>query len=152
MIVFRPFRAAVLAIAGLLSGVALLGAAHAASEPAKDWTGRDPALEKLPGAAIYRENCASCHDAGVNRAPQRGNLGDMTPEAILGALTQGAMQPQGSALSEEQRTQVAEYISGRKLGASAAQTALNMCSGQAARFDMYEPPAFTGWGLDPENS
>ncbi|MGE3692846.1 MAG: PQQ-binding-like beta-propeller repeat protein, partial [Novosphingobium sp.] len=61
-------------------------------------------------------------------------------------------QPQGSALSEEQRTQVAEYISGRKLGASAAQTALNMCSGQAARFDMYEPPAFTGWGLDPENS
>ncbi len=117
-----------------------------------DWTGRDPALEQSPGAALYRETCAACHDAGADRAPQRANLGDMTPEAIRRALTDGAMRQQGEALSAEQRGQVAEYITGRKLGAATAEGTLKMCTGDAARFDIAEAPAFTGWGLDPAST
>jgi polyvinyl alcohol dehydrogenase (cytochrome) len=143
-----------LALAGLLLAFGLLplnpiGAA--ATTEVKDWTGRDPALEHSPGAEVYRANCAACHDAGVNRAPQRMNLIDMTPEAIHAALTGGAMQPQGSALTEEQRVSVAEYLSGRKMGLTTA-AALNMCDAAHARFDLSEPPAFTGWGLDPEST
>jgi len=146
MKLFGSIRAAGVALAGALLA---WGAAHATTEPVKDWTGRDPAAEKTAGAQLYRANCAACHDAGVGRAPQRGNLGDMTPEAIHHALTEGAMKPQGSALSAEQKVQVAEYLSGRKFGASTAEGALNKCTGAAAQFDLREPPVFTGWGLDP---
>ena len=114
----------------------------------KDWTGRDPALEKTLGAQVYRDNCAACHDAGVERAPQRLVLGDMTPEAIHAALVDGIMRPQAAALTGAQKTAVSEYLAGRKLGASAAANKVNLCQGASATFDLGEPPAFTGWGLD----
>ena len=113
-----------------------------------DWTGRNPEAEKSAGAQVYRETCAACHDAGVGRAPQRFSLQDMTPRAIHNALTLGAMRPQGAALSAVQKVAVAEYISGRKLASRTAQANLNMCTGARARFDMAEPPALAGWGLD----
>ena len=88
-------------LAGLVFAV-LAGLSAQAAEPvAANWTGRDPEAEKGPGAQVYRENCAACHDAGLNRAPQRGNLVDMTPEAIHRALTSGALQEHGTALSDE---------------------------------------------------
>ncbi|HEX8056902.1 MAG TPA: PQQ-binding-like beta-propeller repeat protein [Novosphingobium sp.] len=147
-------RPAALAIRVLIPALLALGAAllppiHAAEI---NYAGRNPELEKSPGAQVYRENCAACHDAGVNRAPQRMMLQDLTPEAIRSALIDGAMRPQGSALSDDQKTAVAEYLSGRKLGASAVADAPNMCKGAAAKFDLGEPPAFTGWGLDPAST
>lgn len=135
--------------------LALFGFSLAGAEPMpviKDFTGRDPALERLPGAPIYRANCATCHDAGVNRAPQKFNLIDMTPEAIHAALIDGPMKPQGMALSDAQKVEVAEYLSGRKMGAAMAPESLKRCEGAAARFDLTEPPAFTGWGLDPAST
>jgi polyvinyl alcohol dehydrogenase (cytochrome) len=139
---FAPVFAAFFASLGL----SLAGAAPVPE--VKDFTGRDPALEQSPGAAVYRASCAACHDADLNRAPQKINLIDMTPEAIHTALSDGAMRPQGSALSEEQKVAVAEYVSGRKMGASTADGALKKCEGAAAKFDLAEPPVFTGWGLD----
>lgn len=142
---FAPVLASLLLAFGLLPHAAT----RAAPPPeVKDWTGRDPALEKSLGAQVYRETCAACHDAGVDRAPQRFNLGDMTPEAIHAALVDGAMRPQGMALSAEQKIAVSEYLTGRKIGVSAAANATNLCQGAAQAFDLSEPPAFTGWGLD----
>ncbi len=143
----RLVRIAFLALCAVI--VQISPQAHAATEPVKvgDWTGRDPAAEKSEGAQVYRANCASCHDAGVGRAPQRFNLGDYAPEAIHRALTEGAMKPQGEALSAEQRLAVSEYLTGRKMGAGLAS--LTKCEDKAARFDMAEVPAFSGWGLDP---
>ena len=90
------------------------------------------------GAQVYRETCASCHDAGVARAPQRLLLQDMTPEAIHRALTTGAMRPQAEALSAEQKVAVSEYVAGRKLGSSNASASLKLCTGAAARFDLLD--------------
>ena len=118
----------------------------------KDRTGRDPEAEKSLGAQVYRETCASCHDAGLARAPQRLLLQDMTPETIHRALTQGAMRPQAEALSAQQKVAVAEYVAGRKLGTSDAAASLKICTGAAARFDLAEPPVFAGWGLDAANT
>ena len=144
------------AISALLIALALLvlpmtalqAAAPVAPTEIQDWTGREPAAEKSAGAQVYRETCASCHDAGVGRAPQRLVIQDMTPDAIHNALTRGTMRVQGEALSAEQRLAVAEYITGRKLGSSNAAANLKMCSGTSASFDMAEPPALAGWGLD----
>ena len=131
-----------------LAALALPAAIVHAAATAPDWTGRDPKVEQSLGAQVYQGTCAACHNAGVGRAPLRLLLQDMTPEAIHTVLTQGAMRPQAAALSEEQKRAVAEYISGRKLGSANPATALNMCTGAAARFDMAEPPVLAGWGLD----
>ena len=135
-----------------LAALALPAAMVHSAEPAADWTGRDPKAEQSLGAGVYRDTCAACHNAGVGRAPQRFILQDMTPEAIHTALTRGAMRQQAAALSAEQKSAVAEYLTGRKLGATSPATALNMCKGAPARFDLAEPPTFTGWGLDPAST
>lgn len=105
-----------------------------------------------PGAALYRQHCASCHDEGINRAPQRRQIGEMTPEAIHRALTDGAMIGQADALTAAEKVAVSEYLAGRRLGAATAPAAQWRCTGRRARFAMDEPPAFSGWGLDPQGS
>lgn len=104
------------------------------------------------GGAIFSRSCAGCHDGSSPRAPTRIVLQQMRPEHIRQTLTSGPMKMQGSALSEEQRTQVAEYLAGRIIGAEAAVASPRMCRKHRTRFDFSEPPAFTGWGLDPENT
>src|SRR4030095_1453093 len=51
------------------------------------------------GAAIYKERCASCHDAPQGRAAALSAIKAMTGEAIYGALASGAMKPQAHGLS-----------------------------------------------------
>ena len=144
------FAAAVLALGGVFA--AQVPGAAAAPPEIPDWTGRDPAAEKTPGAQIYRDQCAGCHNSGVGRAPQRLLLQDMTPEAIHRALNEGAMRAQGAALLPEQRIAVSEYLAGRKFAVTSPAAAQAMCRGRAARIDLGEPPPFTGWGLDPAST
>ncbi|HKV04426.1 MAG TPA: c-type cytochrome [Candidatus Acidoferrales bacterium] len=48
------------------------------------------------GETLYRERCASCHDGGAARAPNRAELGQMPLENIRFALTRGSMSAQGA--------------------------------------------------------
>ena len=74
----------------------------------------------------------TCHgnpDASV-KAPEPAALRQMTPEAILGALTTGVMQLQGQSLADEEKRQVAESLAGRPLGTASdgdAATMPNRC-------------------------
>src|SRR4051812_13240599 len=66
------------------------------SGPSKAFGGRnfdipDPAQGGRPGE-IYLERCASCHDEGVGRAPQRLLFAYMSPQSIYRAITQGLMK------------------------------------------------------------
>jgi polyvinyl alcohol dehydrogenase (cytochrome) len=72
------------------------------------------------------------------------------PDQIYRALTTGAMQAQGSTLSEAEKKAVAEHLGGRTL-ASGAPVKLPACRGPAARFDFSAPPPFAGWGMTPAN-
>jgi len=104
------------------------------------------------GAQVYKANCAACHEMGVGRAPQRIVLNNIRPEAIRDALTGGSMQAQGSALSDEEKVAVAQFLAGREIGSEQTDPAPRMCEGDRAKFDLTQPAAFTGWGLDPENT
>ncbi len=101
------------------------------------------------GKQIYQANCAACHDQGLGRAPQFTILRYMSPEAIHRALTSGVMRAQAAALTDDQKIQVAQFLSSRKLAPATAPVPLTLCSGKAAAFDRAEPPVFAGWGLDP---
>ena len=59
------------------------------------------------------------------------------------------MREQGAVLSAAERQAVAEYLSGRKFGASMAADAPACARARPPASIMREPPAFTGWGLDP---
>lgn len=122
-----------------------------------------PTSEEIPGVispksrfplgdTVYKLNCASCHDMGVGRAPQRIVLNYMTPEAIHRALTSGSMRAQGSALSEEQKIEVAQHIANQEIGAAQDQPEPKMCKGEHALFDRSKPPAFANWGLDKQGT
>jgi polyvinyl alcohol dehydrogenase (cytochrome) len=158
---------AVLTRTAFLALLLLAGCGEEAKEPAPpptaaadspshayrgDFDALDPATAGR-GGEVYETVCASCHELGLNRAPQRAMLALMTPESIHRALTEGVMREQAEAaeLTDEDMVKVAEFLSRRKFGASAEAAPL-MCEAGASPFDAGAPPAFAGWGLDLRNS
>jgi polyvinyl alcohol dehydrogenase (cytochrome) len=149
----------VVAAAGIVLAACLgepLGTPRTAA-PAADRNGMQAiaearaAREALPGKALYAASCAACHDGAVAKAPHRDMLGLMTPAAILGALTNGVMRAQAAALSEAERVQLAEYLAGAPLGASAPPE-IPQCASSRARFDFSRPPRAQGAGFDLANT
>ncbi len=89
-----------------------------AATPVSEITEPAPAAEAAhPGEDLYQENCGSCHNGGVYKAPHRMFLGMMAPDAILASMDGGIMAEQANALSAPQKRAVAEHIAGRSLDA-----------------------------------
>jgi len=97
--------------------------------------------------AIYKARCASCHEAGVARAPNRDGLRRLTPEAISAALTLGSMREQGQELTLAQIQLLA-----RALGSAPATgtPAGNACTANdsASLAKPLEQPNWNGWGAN----
>ena len=113
---------------------------------------------------LFESRCAQCHggNAAERRAPDRSMLAQMTPEHILAALTTGSMVPNATGISDAQKKNLAELISGRPMGSSAsgqASAMKNQCqalgpSGVEGRpaFNPAAGPRWSGWGADLMNS
>ena len=101
-----------------------------------------------PGGKIYTDNCASCHEQGLDRAPHRAMLLLMSPDSIYRALTQGVMQSQSAGLSDKDKLAVAEFLGGGEIGDLATSPEPAQCKDQSNQFDYNEPPVFEGWGLN----
>jgi polyvinyl alcohol dehydrogenase (cytochrome) len=121
--------------------------------PDTTWDMDDPAKAGR-GGEVYAAACGSCHDEGVNRAPQRSMLALMPPESIHRALTEGVMKPmaEDAGLSAEDMLAVATFLSKTHQLGKGAPSAPLMCAAGASPFDANEPPPFAGWGLDPGNA
>jgi polyvinyl alcohol dehydrogenase (cytochrome) len=104
--------------------------------------------EKLPGAAVFQEHCAQCHQGQIPKAPQKMFLQMMSGSTIHEALTSGLMKGQAQSLTELQRVQVAEYLSGGPLSAATNRPQPKMCVGPAREFDAGEAPLRAGWGYN----
>ena len=108
------------------------------------------AAEPRPPAKIYGDICAQCHEGGVPRAPHAVEFQMLGPEQIYTALTTGAMQAQGTLLSDDEKRSIAEFLGGRALQLN-GPPAPPKCSGASAQFDFTKPPPLDGWGMSPEN-
>jgi len=104
--------------------------------------------ETLPGAAVFRDHCAQCHLGQVPKAPQKMFLQMMSGPTIHEALNAGLMRVQAQSLTEKERAEVAEYLSGGRLSAAQAYAQPKMCTAGADRFDLTEAPLRAGWGYD----
>jgi len=117
-----------------------------------------PAAQAQDGAILFKNYCASCHEAGANgdsRAPSREVLAQLTPEQILQALEKGAMKAQAAERSRPQRRALAEYLSGKPLGseASSAIPKSAFCAaGAQVPATALHAPAWNGWGVTVTNS
>lgn len=104
------------------------------------------------GGELYVSQCGACHDRGLERAPQRAVLAVMSPQAVYQVLTKGTMATQAAGLSEADKLALAEFITKRKMSSVIDEPEPPACAGRAAQFDYSAPPAFSGWGLTPDNS
>lgn len=99
------------------------------------------------GEAIYNQHCASCHDKGVAKAPDRPMLYFLSTSAIHQTLTQGAMRAQASALSDDQKILVAEYLTQRKLNTESPHPQAPQCANNAKPLDWSQPMSAANWGI-----
>jgi polyvinyl alcohol dehydrogenase (cytochrome) len=103
-----------------------------------------PQTADQDGESIYKTRCASCHEAGVARAPNREGLRRLTPEAIGAALTIGSMREQGQALTLEQVQLLARTLGSAPAGASASSACTANESAPLAK--PFDQPNWNGWG------
>ncbi len=107
------------------------------------------AAQAPDGEALYKKNCAICHEVGgVTRAPARNALARMSPEIILDALEAGIMKSQGEALSVAERRLLAEHLSGNKLGTRTPMS--GACEGAPPPMKL-DSSDWNGWGAIPSN-
>ena len=97
------------------------------------------------GQALYQQYCAACHENPVDRAPSRAALGDFNANAIMHALTAGIMQTQGSALDEEQKIVLAEYLSGGEYNRNRLEQ-LTACANPISSLNLAASGNWNGWG------
>lgn len=97
------------------------------------------------GQEIYEANCAVCHEAGLDRAPDRATLDLMAPDRILYALERGVMVSMAVTLSTDQRRNVSEFLAGESL---ASFTRVPPASARCQNPGPYQPgrPDWQGWG------
>lgn len=93
-------------------------------------------LSAQDGAALYKKNCASCHETGVERTPDRAALQAMSPERVLAAMESGAMISMARRLSAAERRAVAEFVTRKSFGKALEMTpsAQAMCGPAQEKF------------------
>jgi polyvinyl alcohol dehydrogenase (cytochrome) len=106
------------------------------------------------GAAIFKERCATCHDAGATvRAPLRDVLSAMSVPQIVASLNPGGtMAVQGKELSDAEKTAVAAHLSSGGKGAT-ADPVVGACASRVATIaEGAGQPGWNGWGNDVANT
>src|SRR5215218_1613491 len=111
--------------AAICSVLVVASAAIVSAQPAPD------------GAALYRDNCASCHDAGADRAPARDALRAMSAERVLTALESGLMVTMASRNSTAERRAIAEFVAGKPFSQplNTKPSPQAMCAGAPGAFN-----------------
>ncbi len=106
------------------------------------------------GSKVYEEKCASCHNGSVPRAPQLSVLRQKSAEDILDALLTGPMVFLGMGMGDSERRSVAEFISGKQLGAEQLNATIsNMCPQAPGEFTVTDgAPQWNGWGVNLANT
>lgn len=103
---------------------------------------------QAPGAAVYVERCAVCHDRGDKHGgPALSAIRQMSAAQVKHALTQGKMREQARGLNATQRTALVRYLTGTQGEAYRVADAAR-CSNRA--ISTASAPV-SGWGVD-ENS
>ncbi len=108
-----------------------------------------PFEKKLPptGEEIYKSKCVFCHNGTVKEAPRFEALQLLSSNAIIKSLQSGVMKVQGSSLSADEKTLVANFIS--KIGFQEKTAIAGMCDD--LKTPKNETPKVSNWGMGLSN-
>ena len=108
------------------------------------------------GVRLFGTTCITCHgNPVVQGAPNEATIKQMPPEKIYEVLTTGAMKSQAESLTDQQKHDIAEYLGGRRMGATVSGDAKKMpnaCASNPPIRDLTSAPSWNGWGVDSSNS
>jgi polyvinyl alcohol dehydrogenase (cytochrome) len=105
------------------------------------------------GEALFTQHCAACHLNPVEEdIPNRAQMGEFAPNAIVESLTDGTMRLQGQALSQGERIAIAELVTGRPVLAASAPVPQGVCTASAAFAPTSAASWWNGWGPDTHNT
>jgi polyvinyl alcohol dehydrogenase (cytochrome) len=109
--------------------------------------------QSVDAAVLYKRSCASCHDAGINRAPDRQALRVMPAERVLASMETGTMITMANNRTAAERRALAEFLTGKSLATPLVTTPAPKAMCQTPTpFDRSAGPQWSGWGLDASNS
>ena len=111
-----------------------------------------PILSAQDGSAIYKERCASCHDAPEGRVPSLTAIKAMSGEAIYVALTSGSMKTRAEGLTTAEIFALIGYIAPTGGTQKAPSTFERTCKGDAAFRPAADAPRWNGWSTSLTNS
>jgi len=105
-----------------------------------------------PGAQLYQQYCAACHDHPKDRIPAREVIAKRSPEEVVQALSSGVMRPQAAGMNLNELAALATFVTGKApSGEVTPQPEKNLCARRDAPIDL-NVPQWNGWGRDYENS
>ena len=89
------------------------------------------------GAALYQARCSACHDnsSAEERAPKREQIATRKPEAIVGAMFDGAMIAQAAGLTLDEGRAIARFITGKEFSA-VSDVSLGMCEAPGKKLSL----------------
>jgi len=98
------------------------------------------------GEALYKQHCATCHDAGVPRAAARSVLQKLSPDSIRTTLDVGSMVQQAAALPPAQKDAIIAYLT-RDSASQPAVVVNSQCAPEKQTYSAtLRTPHWTGWG------
>ena len=104
-------------------------------------------------AGLYQRNCASCHDTGVNRAPNRDAFRAMPAERVLASMETGSMVSMATNRSAPERRAIAEFVTGKSLSTPFVTTPAQKAMCQTpGTFTSTSGAQWTGWGRNTSNA
>ncbi|MEW6322783.1 MAG: PQQ-binding-like beta-propeller repeat protein [Acidobacteriota bacterium] len=146
-------------VAGVVGLAVVLTAGSAGLRPASPAEAQESLLLGGPGPTIYRERCASCHDAApdapeATRAPNRAALRALSRDQIVAAVSEGgSMAAMARGITNVEKTALAAFLSPIASTAAAADPSVGRCATQPTALpDPAKLPQWNGWGNDPANT
>jgi polyvinyl alcohol dehydrogenase (cytochrome) len=109
--------------------------------------------QTVDGETLFATHCAACHEKPTEeKTPTRAALATLSPNAIVDALTDGAMRIQGQPLTDAERRAIAERVTGRQVVAASLATGAGTCSVGGAFSPVGARNTWNGWGPDVRNT
>lgn len=109
-------------------------------------------LHGQDGAQIYKQHCATCHDAPAARVPSLDMIKKMGGDAIYTALTRGPMKTQAEGLSTAEIDALIRYIAPAGDVHSPVPPIVRTCKAEPAVSARENLPEWSGWSPSLTNS
>jgi polyvinyl alcohol dehydrogenase (cytochrome) len=108
------------------------------------------ATDKIPGEQLFESHCSRCHESGVQGAPMKSLLQQMTPNAVYNTLTRGAMTFQARDIPDADLRRIVLYLTQREPTVEEQQS-LPVCNGKLHLTKDDDSRVSEGWGIDAGN-